>query len=75
MYRNRALRNVISKRHLKQLGYVNKLDIWVSCKFKIIHLTKRVDIYDSLLKCEKFLKHMITGDEKWIIYNNIERKR
>ena len=38
------------KRHLKQLGYDNKLDIWVPHKLYEIQLTKRIPICDSLLK-------------------------
>ena len=30
------------ERHLKQIGYVNKLDIWVSHKLNEIQLTKRI---------------------------------
>ena len=37
-------------KHLKQLGYVNKLDIWVSYKLNEIQLTKRISICGSLLK-------------------------
>ena len=47
------------KRHLKQLGYVNKLDIWVPHKLNEIQLTKRISICDSLLKrneTDTFLK-------------------
>ena len=65
-------------RHLKQLGYVNKLDIWVPHKLNAIQLTKRVSICDSLLKRNEtntFLKRIITGDEKWIVYDNDVRKR
>ena len=57
------------EKHLKQLGYVNKLDIWVPHKLNEIQLTKRISIYDSLLKRNKtdpFLKRIITGDEKWV---------
>ncbi|PIO57294.1 transposase, partial [Teladorsagia circumcincta] len=39
---------------------------------------KRVSVCDSLLRRnenEPFLKRMVTGDEKWIVYNNVERKR
>ncbi|XP_026824119.1 histone-lysine N-methyltransferase SETMAR-like [Ooceraea biroi] len=63
--------------HLKQLGYVSKLDVWVPHELKV-HLIKRIDICDQLLKREQsdpFLKRMITGDEKWIVYNNVKRKR
>ena len=41
------------ERHLKQLGYVNKLDIWVPHKLNEIQLTKRIFICDSLLKRNK----------------------
>ena len=66
------------QRHLKQLGYVNKLDIWVPHKLNEIQLTKRISICDSLLKrieTDSFLKRIITGDEKWVVYNNVVRKR
>ena len=55
------------ERHLKQLGYVNKLDIWVPHKLNEIQLTKRIFICDSLQKrneTDPFLKRIITGDEK-----------
>ena len=58
------------KRHLKQLGYVNKLDIWVPHKLNEIQFTKRISICDSLLKrneTDPFLKRIITGDEKWVL--------
>ena len=66
------------ERHLKQLGYVNKLDIWFPHKLNEIQLTKRISICDSLLKCnetDQFLKRIITGDEKWVVYDNVVRKR
>ena len=50
------------ERHLKQLGYVNKLDIWIPHKFNKIQLTKRISICDSLLKrneTDPFLKRII----------------
>jgi len=64
--------------HLKQLGYINKLDVWVPHELKKVYLTQRIDIYDQLVKFEQsnpFLKRMITEDEKWIVYNNVQRKR
>jgi len=38
----------------------------------------RISICDLLLKRNEncpFLKWMIIGDEKWIVYNNVQRKR
>ena len=66
------------ERHLKQLGYVNKLDIWVPYKETLIQLTKGMSICDSLLKrneTDPFLKRIITGDEIWVVYDEVVRKR
>lgn len=41
-------------------------------------LFHRIDICDLLLKYEEndlFLKRIVTGDKKWIIYDNVKRKR
>ena len=43
-----------------------------------IQLTKRISICDLLLKrneTDPFLKRIITGDEKWVVYDNEMRKR
>ncbi|XP_011631768.1 histone-lysine N-methyltransferase SETMAR-like, partial [Pogonomyrmex barbatus] len=64
--------------HLKKLGYISKLDIWIPHELKEVYLMARINIYDMLIKREEndpFLKRLITGDEKWIIYNNVVRKR
>ena len=64
--------------HLKQLGYVQKLDTWVPHELKEKHLTRRINSCDLLKKRNEndpFLKRLITGDEKWVVYNNIKRKR
>lgn len=63
--------------HLKYLGLVKKFDIWVPHELKEIHLTQQINICKMLLKrneIDPFLKGIITGDEKWIIYNNMNRK-
>ena len=55
-----------------------KLDIWVPHKLNKIQLTKRIFICDSLLKrneTDPFLKRIITGDEKWVVYDNVVQKR
>ena len=54
------------------------LDISVPHKLKAIELTKRISICGSLLKrneTDPFLKQIITGDEKWVVYDNVVRKR
>lgn len=64
--------------HLRALRYVSRLKVWLPHKFIEANLTTRISIYDSLRKRQKnnpFLKRMITDDEKWIVYNNVVRKR
>lgn len=64
--------------HLKRLGLISKLDIWVPHVLTERNLCRRIDIYDLLLKRQEndpFLKRIITGDEKWVVYNNVKRKR
>ena len=67
-----------TEKRLKQFGYVRKLDLRVPHQLKEIHLTQRISICDSLLKrneIDPFLKRLITGDQKWIVYNNVNGKR
>ncbi|GIY42108.1 histone-lysine N-methyltransferase SETMAR [Caerostris darwini] len=67
-----------SKKKFKQLSYVKKLDLWVPHQLKELHLTQRISISDSFLKRTEiypYLKQLITGDIKWIIYNNTNRER
>ena len=43
-----------------------------------INLLDHISASDSLLKCNEhipFLKQIVTADEKWILFNNVERKR
>ncbi|KAL7724126.1 hypothetical protein ACLKA6_008560 [Drosophila palustris] len=49
--------------HLKKLGFKKKLDVWVPHD-----LTQKN-------KIDPFLKRMVTGDEKWVTYDNVKRKR
>lgn len=59
--------------YLKWLGLVKILDIWVQHE---IHL-KRVSTWDLLLKCKKIfiLKPHCHWKWKWVLYNNVNRKR
>jgi len=66
--------NVI--RHLKTHEYINRYDVWVSHNLTEKNLMDR--ICDSLFKRnenDSFFKRIITGDEKWIVYINVDRKR
>ena len=64
--------------HIQRLELVKKLCIWIPHEFKEIHLTKRINACDLHLKhneFDPFLKQIINSDEKWIVYNNVVRKR
>ena len=53
-------------------------DVWVPRKLSKKNLLDRISACDSLLKHIEnvlYLKQIVMGDEKWILYNNVERKR
>jgi len=54
-----------------------KLDVWVPPELSVRNIMDRINICDTLKRneIEPFLKRMITGDEKWITYDNSTRKR
>ena len=64
--------------HLHHLGYVNHFDLWVPHKLNERNLLDHISACNSLLKHNEnilFLKQIVTGNEKWILYNNVEWKR
>lgn len=64
--------------HLHEMGKVQKLGIWVPHQLTLDNLNQRVTICNSLLSrlnVDPFLDRMITGDEKWVLYLNVRRKR
>ena len=64
--------------HLHRFGYVNRFDVWVPRKLSKKNLLDRISTCDSLLKRNEnvpILKQIVTGNEKWILYNNVEWKR
>jgi len=61
-------------RHLKTLEY----DVWMPHNLTEKNLMDRISICDSLLKRNEndpFLKRIISSEEKWIVYINVEQKR
>lgn len=65
-------------RRLKQLGYISKLDTWVPHCLTERNKLNRMNVALSLqARHEKdpFLDRLVTGDEKWVLYNNVQRKR
>ena len=65
---------------MHQLGYVNHFDVWVPHKLSKNKQTKNLDCIlscDSLLQRNEnvpFLKQIMTGDKKWILYSNVEQE-
>jgi len=53
--------------HFKKLGVTRKLDVWVPHE-----LTQKTSLTVST---HPFLMRMVTGDEKWVTYDNVKRKR
>ncbi|GFW80933.1 putative DD34D transposase [Trichonephila clavipes] len=54
------------------------LDVWVQHQLTPKNMMDRISIYEALAKrneIDPFLKRMVTGDEKWVTYDNIVRKR
>ena len=64
--------------HIRIIGLMWKYSRWVPHELSQKNLDDRVVICTMLLarnKIEPILNRMITGDEKWITYENIIRKR
>lgn len=64
--------------HLKDAGYVSRANVWVPHALSDRNMMDRINISSLLLEKDNetpFLKRMITGDEKWILYNNVARGR
>jgi [histone H3]-lysine36 N-dimethyltransferase SETMAR len=65
-------------RYLRRAGYTKKLDVWVPHQLSIKNMADRLSVCEMLSKRNKddpFLKRIITGDEKWVRYENIVRKK
>ena len=64
---------------LHQLGYVHHFDDWVphksSGKKTFLTIFLHAILYLNVMKTVHFKKQIVTGNEKWILYNNVERKR
>lgn len=64
--------------HLRKAGFKKKLDVWVPHQLTPKNMMDRISICEALAKrneIDPFLKRMVTGDEKWVTYDNIVRKR
>ncbi|XP_024222499.2 histone-lysine N-methyltransferase SETMAR isoform X1 [Bombus impatiens] len=64
--------------YVTKLGYVNRYDVWLPHHLTESNRMNRILICDLLIqrnKTEPFLEKLITGDESWILYDSIARKR
>ena len=65
--------------HIHKIDYVSRLYASVPHALTEAQLARRTEICDSLIRLENknhsFLKSLVTGDEKWIGYSNLKRKR
>ncbi|GFW82296.1 histone-lysine N-methyltransferase SETMAR [Trichonephila clavipes] len=60
--------------HLSKVGFKKELDVWVLHQLTPKIMTDRISISEVLAKrneIDPFLKRMVTGDEKWVTYDNI----
>ena len=67
----------ISKR-LKAMGMIQKEGTWVPYELKPRDVERRLCVCEQLVQRYKrkgFLHHIVTGDEKWIHYDNPKRKK
>ena len=65
-------------RRLKALGFTQKQENWVPHELKPRDVERRLCISEMLLerhKTKSFLHRIVTGDEKWIHYDNPKRKK
>ena len=63
--------------HLNQIGKVNRAGVWTPHELTEANKALRSTICNSLvIKQEKepFLNRIVTGDEKWVLYENPKRK-
>jgi [histone H3]-lysine36 N-dimethyltransferase SETMAR len=65
-------------KYLHALGKTNRQGIWVPHELSLANREHRVDICSSLLSRQEndpFLGRVVTGDEKWVLYVNVKRKK
>ena len=72
------------RRHMQKLGFILKLDVWVPHELSEANKNARVSICRTLLSRYEtdrerdgrtILERLVAGDEKWICYQNVQRKR
>ena len=67
-----------AEEHNKNFGFILKQSIWVPHNLTEENLSVFMRIRSSLCmrhKAHPFWRNLIMGDEKWILYENIKRKK
>ena len=67
----------ISKR-LKAMGMIQKQGNWMPYELKSRDVERRLFACEQLLERQRrkgFLHRIVTGDEKWVHYNNLKRRK
>ena len=67
-----------AENHSHHPGYGNHFDVWVPHNLSKKNFLAHISTCNSLLKHNEnllFLKQIVTGNEKWILYNSVEWKR
>jgi histone-lysine N-methyltransferase SETMAR len=63
--------------HLKAMGVVSKCGLWVphllSEKNSMDHVTTHTSLLGRM-ENQNFSDRLVIGNEKWILYNNVQRK-
>ena len=65
-------------KRLKAAGYIQKQRNWVLHELKLRDVERRFCMSEMLLERHKkksFLHQIVTGNEKWIHYDNLKRKK
>ncbi|GFW05966.1 histone-lysine N-methyltransferase SETMAR [Trichonephila clavipes] len=64
--------------HLSKVGFKKKIDVWAPHQLTPQNMIDRISICEALAKrneIDPFLNRMVIGDEKWVTYDNVVRKR
>jgi histone-lysine N-methyltransferase SETMAR len=64
--------------HIKRLGFVYKTSNWSPHDLTKNQLEKRQEVCGELISFRRtfnWLDNLITGDEKWVLYINVKKKR
>ena len=65
------------RNNLTKIGYINRSEVWIPHQLTESNLLNRISTCDLLLQRNEknpFLKKLFTGDETWILYENITHK-